>query len=85
MGVKKFYDLSEWVKKEKFSERFKNKYELNMEKEARQRGNSKNKGRRIASAQDSITNNTNKLPAFWLVVILGVLGISIGVIRNKSS
>jgi hypothetical protein len=82
MGIKRFYDLSEWVKKKKFKERFKDKYELNLEKESQALYKTKSRGRSIASVSEA-EETQNKLPAIWLVVILGALGLIVGVIRKR--
>ncbi len=84
MNVEKFYTLSEWVKKNKFKERYKDKYELNIEKEAQARISNHKKGRSIASIQEQQKSH-NRLPTFWLVVLFGALGIVFGVFKNKSS
>ena len=82
MRIDKFYDLSEWVKKQKFEERYKDKYELNLDKESQALYKRKIRGRSIASIGEK-DESQNKLPAIWLVVILGGLGIAVGVIRKK--
>lgn len=84
MRMDKFYDLSEWVKKEKFKERFKDKYELNLEKEAHVRFKRNSGGRSIASV-DETEEVSNKLPASGLVVIFAILGIIFGILRKKRS
>lgn len=82
MTVNKFYDLSEWVKKEKFQNRYKDKYEINSERQVRV--NSRKPGRKIASiSNDELAKN--KIPAYWLVLIFGFLGVGFSVIRNRKS
>ncbi len=81
MPLNKFYELSKWVKKEKFKERFKDKYELNIEKEQKLR-NRKIAGRSIASVPDHVREE-NRIPTYWLVIILAILFPILGFFRKK--
>ena len=90
MNMKKFIGLSEWVKREKFTHRFKDKYELNLEKRVRVKVSKTKSGREIASIKGRSPQNraenkesSNRLPAYWLVLILGALGLIVGVIRKN--
>ena len=84
MDLQKFFELSEWVRKQKFTVRFKNKYEIHHEKVVSQY---KKMGRGIASIEssDSANKSEEKIPAYWLVIILGVLGVGFQVIRKRLS
>ena len=80
----KFVNLAEWMKKEKFQERLKDKYELNKDKEARARVTQRDKGRSIASVNQSKVEK-NIFSANWLVFLLALLIVVFTIIRKKTS
>ena len=85
--LKSFYKLVEYVKNDKFKERFKDKYEINYEKEAKLRflkRNSSSSGRAIASIDEN-DSHTEKFSVGWLVIFLGILGILFRIMKRKSS
>lgn len=84
MRLTKFYELSQWVKKDKFTERFKDKYELNQEKHSRNFHQGKRKGRSIASVTGKEKLEQHKFSAIWLVLILGLLVLLFGFLRKKT-
>ncbi|MAX65472.1 MAG: hypothetical protein QF441_11955 [Bacteriovoracaceae bacterium] len=83
MKLEKFLNLVEWVKKTKFKERFKDKYEISREKAVSNNMRNEGVSRSIASTE------ANKKPKpfsnYWLVLILGALGIIVRVVNNKKS
>lgn len=84
MRLDKFHELSKWVKKQNFEFRYKDKYEINAEKEAKLRLKARVKGRSIASIKEEREQVVNhKFPAYWLVLILGLLGVFFGMTKNK--
>ena len=60
------------------------RYEIHHEKVVSQY---KKMGRGIASIEssDSANKSEEKIPAYWLVIILGVLGVGFQVIRKRLS
>lgn len=83
MRLSNFLDLTQEIKGKKFSERFKNKYELNIEKQTSL--NASYSGRSIASVSSAKEKEKNKLPDYWLVIILGVCGVGYTMFRKKSN
>jgi len=83
MKLKNFYQLARNLKGKKFSERFKNKYELNIEKQTNIQ-KSKRVGRKIASVSEK-EQDKNKVPVYWLVILLGIVGCSYSFLRKRSS
>jgi hypothetical protein len=79
----KFLTLTERLKKKKFTERFKDKYELSKEKQAKLHMYKKKPTRKIASV-DGNEEKPEKLASFWLVLILGAMGLLFGIKRKKS-
>jgi len=79
--LEKFYELAKETKEMKFQYRFKEKYEVNNEYQNLPK--SKANGRYIASVTQE--NESSSLDPFWLVILLGFLGVSVGVIRIKNS
>lgn len=80
MGLKQFYGLAEWVKKEKFKERFKDKFEVEQERKAVMSKRKKLATRSIASV---IPEESNKKSIVWLILVLGLLGIVSQFLRKK--
>lgn len=83
MKLDNFFELAQDLKGKKFSERFKNKYELNIEKQTTMRSSSLS--RSIASVESAKEKERNKLPDYWLVIILGVCGVGYSLFRKKSN
>ena len=71
--MERFVGLAERLKKQEFKVRFKDKYEIQAEKQVKYRKLTKGKGRNIASVEASEHANS-KMNALWLVLILGLLG-----------
>lgn len=84
MKLEKFYELSEWVKKEKFKERFKDKYEVNYENEMRLKHKLHKRKRSIASIGSVDSPERSQLSSMWLVLLLGGLGAIFGVLRRRT-
>lgn len=82
ISLTKFYELAEEVKNQKFSFRFKDKYELENEKEMIKSQVTQG-GRTIASIEEE--EQSSSIDPFWLVFLLGALGVMVGVVRNKAS
>lgn len=78
----KFYALAKEVKSQKFQYRFKEKYELHDEQVQIQTKISN--GRSVASVENTESSKSGIDP-FWLVIVLGSLGVMVGVIRNRTS
>ncbi len=78
----KFVSLSEWMKKRKFQERFKDKYELNKEKQARTRVFERDKGRSIASIKQA-KSEKESFSVNWLVFLLAILLVVFKIVRKK--
>jgi hypothetical protein len=84
MDFQKFLDLSQWVKKQEFTVRFKDKYELNHEKTVQHY--IQNQGRGIASTspvEDSESGDDFSI--YWLVLLFGSMGLIYRTIRNRST
>jgi hypothetical protein len=81
--LKKFYSLTERLKKMKFTERYKDKYELSKEKQAKIHMYKRKVNRAIASVEES-EEKSEKLASFWLVLILGGLGILFGLKKKNT-
>jgi len=84
MTLKNFYRVAQDVKSEKFSFRFKEKYELYNEQKIAQKSEQKHNSRSIASVDEGDDTET-RLNPFWLVLLLGSLGLTVGIIRNRTS
>lgn len=82
MRLDKFIDLSQWVKKERFTERYKDKYEIMQEKQASIKTKVK-KGRKIASIGKE--ENSEPKSATWLVFLFGLLGAVFIIIKKRES
>ena len=67
-----FFSLAERLKEEKFKQRFRDKYEIQAEKQVRYKKLNR-KGRKIASI-DSEESKSNRTGPIWLVIILGLMG-----------
>jgi len=85
MRVDKFVDLTEWVKNSKFNKRFKNKYEVENDKQVRYLFNKKKRSRSIASLENDFSETQNKLSDYWLVLTLALLGLFFGIFRNRKN
>ncbi len=79
MGIDQFFALAEWVKKEKFIERYKDKYELQKESQVNTVYKNRGRGRSIASAE----RESRKVSAYWLAFILGCIALFAHIIRKK--
>lgn len=80
MPLKRFYSLVEKIKKQPFKERLKDRFEVEQEKLVLH----KRQARSPASFTKPKEAN-DKIPAYWLVIILGFLGVAISTMRNKKS
>lgn len=84
MDLERFVDLSTWVKKTSFTVRFKDKYEVNHDKTVKQY--IKNQGRSLASLNANTNeNHVEEFPIYWLVFLLGCLGVLFRLAKNKLS
>jgi hypothetical protein len=83
MRLSNFYELAQEIKGKKFSERFKNKYELNIEKQTSL--NRTSEGRSIASIASEKAKEKDRLPDYWLVIILGFCGVGYSLFRKRSN
>ena len=81
MEIESFYQLSVSIKQEKFNERFKNKYERNIEKQTSIKKVDSN-SRKIASIKKN--KEKDELATYWLVIVLGLLSIGVSILRKKS-
>jgi hypothetical protein len=81
MSLDNFLNLAQRVKSKKFVERYKDKYELSNEKQARAHVHKKTK-RSIASVEG--VDSSSKFQTFWLVFILGFLGVFFAIRRKKN-
>jgi len=84
MKLSRFYDLTEWVKKGEFKTRFKDKYELNQEKQSKSvRTRSETQSRAIASAKEQV--RANRFSTYWLIIILGIISFIGFIIRKRNN
>ena len=81
MNLNKFFELSQWVKKTKFEERFKDKYEIGYENEMRKKII---KGRAVASVNLDDAEESRNISIIWLLILLGLFGFVHRVIKNRS-
>lgn len=81
MEMGAFYRLSENLKNRKFSERFKNKYERNIEKQTMIKTRKSN-SRQVASIEPK-KKEKNELADYWLVILLGALSMGYSFMRRK--
>jgi hypothetical protein len=82
-----FFKMAEHIKQKKISVRFKNKYEIISDKEFYAHTNNKedkSTGRKIASIEEENTRSSNKLETYWLVLILGFLGLFVAFMRKRT-
>lgn len=70
--LENFYDLAQTIKKNKFKERFKDKYEIQTEKYAYQ--NIGKSSRSIASVGEVEQVSDKGFSTFWLLALLGIFG-----------
>lgn len=86
ISVDKFHTLTEWVIKKKFQERYKDKYEINNERDMHSKILQRRRGRSIAS-EESTSGHSEKdtVPAIWLVIVLGLMAAIVGFFRRKST
>lgn len=80
MEIESFYQLTESIKQQKFSQRFKDKYERNIEKQTVLK--TETNSRKIASIDKK--QDREGLADYWLVIILGILGVAVSLVRKKS-
>lgn len=83
MELGKFVKLSEWVKKQEFQKRFKDKYEINHEKTVNFNKNHFSNGRNTASLSYESDRENSEIPIYWLVILLGVSGVIFKLTRNR--
>lgn len=83
LSLESFYNLTQRLKNTKFKERIKDKYELNKEKQARAHMQRSKTKRSIASVTPS-KDEAEKFEIFWLILILGALGLLFRIKVNKS-
>lgn len=81
MNLAAFVNLTESLKNDKFSERFKNKYERNIEKQTMIKSR-KDNFRKVASIEK--TKNKNEIADYWLVIVLGIISFGYTLMRRKS-
>lgn len=87
IALSDFFKMAEHVKQKKISVRFKDKYEIINDKEFYAHTNYKKEernGRKIASIKDENINSSNKLEPYWLVLILGLLGLFVAFMRKRT-
>lgn len=85
MALNSFYSLATRIKNQDFKERFKDKYELQVEKENKQFSNKK-LGRAIASVRNfEEKEEENHISTIWTLIILGVLGALFSFSRRRKS
>ena len=82
MPIESFYELASNIKKVDFKERFKDKYEIQTEKQASVKFSSK--GRSIASI-DKEKQETENFSPVWLLILLGVMGGVFTLVRSKQN
>lgn len=86
ISVDKFHTLTEWVTKKKFKERYKDKYEINNERDLHSKIIQRRRGRSIASEEfASGQNEKDSVPAIWLVIVLGLMVAIVRFFRRKST
>lgn len=78
-----FIELAERLKEAKFVTRFMDKYEIQRLKQTKYKSKISTGGRSIASVAEE-KHLPNRLSSIWLVILLGVLGGGIAVIRRKN-
>jgi len=84
MSLKNFYQIAQEVKEQKFSYRFKEKYELYNEQDMIDTVKNQKDGRAIASV-DEHEESASKFNPFWLVFFLGFLGLFVAIIKKRES
>ena len=83
MNFNSFVKLTESLKQKRFNERFKNKYERNIEKQTMINSKS-SPSRKIASINKKTKKDKNELADYWLVILLGLISVGYSLIRRKS-
>ncbi len=85
IALKNFYELAEWVKKDKFQERFKDKYEINYEHQLKIKKRRRAPSRAIASDNSNINSEEHHSnEPYWLVLVLAAMGVAMGILRNRA-
>jgi hypothetical protein len=85
MTLESFYSLASRIKKTSFKERFKDKYELQVEKENINFNRDKS-GRAIASVKSFEEKELeNKVSTMWILILFGILGSVFTISRRKKS
>jgi hypothetical protein len=85
MTLDSFLSLASRIKGKKFKERFKDKYELQVEKENKN-FSSKKAGRAIASVKTLEEKELeNQISTLWILVLFGILGSIFTISRRKNS
>jgi hypothetical protein len=85
MTLKSFYSLASRIKNRPFKERFKDKYELQVEKD-NVNFSGKKRGRSIASVKSFETKQIeNETSTKWILFLFGILGVLFTISRRKHS
>lgn len=85
MTLESFYSLASRIKESKFEERFKDKYELQVEKNNKSFDSNKI-GRKIASVKTYEEKEAeNQVSTIWILVLFGALGALFKISRRKHS
>ena len=85
IALNDFFKMAAHIKKEEVQARFKFKYEIISDKEFYAHTNKKEEveGRKIASVEED-NHSSNKLETYWLVLILGLLGVFVAFVRKRT-
>ncbi len=83
MPLETFYKLAKRIKGQRFQNRFKDKYELHVEKESRKVKIAKT-GRSIASVESKITQEDSKVSTIWILLLFGFFGAVFTVMKMQN-